>query len=126
MTQIDDAIRQALSAEDARALEAFSGEQPMLKQAFAMLGAGPNQLIIVVGWLFGFALFAAAVYCGWRFYVAVDAHEMALWGGTTVMAFIGLGLIKIWFWMELHKNQIIREVKRLELQVARLAARGQA
>ncbi len=125
MTHIDDAIRQALSAEDARALEAFSGEQPLIQQAFATLGAGPNQLINVGGWIGGFGLFAAGVFFGWRFYVADEPHAMALWGGATVMAFIGIGLIKIWFFMEMHKNQIIREVKRLELQVARLAARGQ-
>lgn len=125
MTHIDDAIRQALSAEDARALEAFSGEQPLIKQAFATMGAGPNQVINVMGWLGGFLMFGAGVAFGWKFYFATDAHEMALWGGATVMAFVGIGLIKIWFFMEMHKNQIIREVKRLELQVARLAARGQ-
>jgi hypothetical protein len=125
MTQIDDAIRQALSAEDARALEAFSGEQNMIQQAFATLGAGPNQLIYLGGWIGGFALFAVGVATGWQFYIADDPHAMALWGAATVMAFVGIGLIKIWFFMEMHKNQIIREVKRLELQVARLAARGQ-
>ncbi|HRD29092.1 MAG TPA: hypothetical protein PLO65_12395 [Caulobacter sp.] len=125
MTQIDDAIRQALSAEDARALEAFSGEQPMLFQALATLGAGPNRLINIGGWIGGFALFAVGLFFATRFYAAADPREMALWGAATVMAFVGLGLIKIWFWMEIHKNQIIREVKRLELQVARLAARGQ-
>lgn len=125
MTQIDDAIRQALSAEDARALEAFSGEQNMIQQAFATLGAGPNQLIYLGGWIGGFALFAAGVATGWQFYLADEPHAMALWGAATVMAFVGIGLIKIWFFMEMHKNQIIREVKRLELQVARLAARGQ-
>ncbi|MDO9432232.1 MAG: hypothetical protein Q7T84_13115 [Phenylobacterium sp.] len=125
MTHIDDAIRQALSAEDARALEGFNGEQSMIRQAFATLGAGPNQLIYVGGWLGAFLLFAAGVAFGWKFYTATGAHEMALWGGATVLAFIAIGLIKIWFFMELSKNQIIREVKRLELQVARLAARAQ-
>jgi hypothetical protein len=28
----------------------------------------------------------------------------------------------VWFWLELQKNAIMREVKRLELQVASLAA----
>ncbi|MDO9222586.1 MAG: hypothetical protein Q7U20_02625 [Caulobacter sp.] len=125
MTHIDDAIRQALSAEDARALEGFGGEQSLIREAFATLGAGPNQLIYAGGWLGGFLLFGAGVATGWKFYNAVDAHEMALWGGATVLAFIAIGLIKIWFFMEMNKNQIIREVKRLELQVARLAARGQ-
>ena len=125
MTHIDDAIRQALSAEDARALESFAGEQPVLQQAFATLGAGPYQWLNIGGWVGGFALFVAGVGFGWKFYVATDVHQMALWGAAAMMALIGVGLIKLWFFMEMHKNQIIREVKRLELQVARLAARGQ-
>ncbi|MBI5941838.1 MAG: hypothetical protein HY859_15590 [Caulobacterales bacterium] len=125
MTDIDDAIRQALSAEDARALEEFSGEQPLIRQAFATMAAGPNQVINVMGWMGGFGLFGAGVATGWQFYRAEEPHAMALGGAATVMAFIGIGLIKLWFFMEMHKNQIIREIKRLELQVARLAARGQ-
>jgi hypothetical protein len=38
------------------------------------------------------------------------------------VAVAGLALVKVWFWMELQKNAIVREVKRLELQVASLAA----
>ena len=35
---------------------------------------------------------------------------------------VGLALIKLWSWLELQKNAIVREVKRLEIQVASLAA----
>ena len=38
------------------------------------------------------------------------------------LAFLSLGLIKLWFWMELKSNAIVREIKRVELQVAGLAA----
>jgi len=34
--------------------------------------------------------------------------------------------MKTWWWMEVNKNAITREVKRLELQIARLAARVKA
>ena len=38
----------------------------------------------------------------------------------------GLGLIsvtagRIWIWIQVHRNTILREVKRLELQIARLS-----
>jgi hypothetical protein len=32
-------------------------------------------------------------------------------------------MMKIWYWLELNKNAVTREIKRLELQVARLSAR---
>ena len=43
-------------------------------------------------------------------------------GAASSFAFAGITLIKIWFWLEFHKHVIVREVKRLELQVASLAA----
>ena len=36
----------------------------------------------------------------------------------------GSAFLKVWWWMEMQKNSIIREVKRVELQVASLASRA--
>jgi hypothetical protein len=47
---------------------------------------------------------------------------MLRWGAASALAFAGISLIKVWFWLELQKNAIVREVKRLEVQVASLAA----
>ena len=32
-------------------------------------------------------------------------------------------MMKIWGWMEISKNFVTREIKRVELQIARLASR---
>lgn len=47
---------------------------------------------------------------------------MLRWGAATALALAGVLLVKVWFWLELQKNAIVREVKRLELQVASVAA----
>ena len=44
-----------------------------------------------------------------------------MWGAGAGLAVAGLALIKVWFWMEIQKNAIVRELKRVELQVANLA-----
>ena len=48
---------------------------------------------------------------------------MLLWGAGGGLAILALALVKVWFWMELQKNAIVREVKRLELQTALLVSR---
>ena len=53
---------------------------------------------------------------------ASNLEDMLRWGAGSALAFAGLALVKVWFWMEMQKNAIMREVKRLELQVASLAA----
>jgi hypothetical protein len=47
---------------------------------------------------------------------------MLLWGAASALAFAGIVLVKIWFCLELQKNDIVSEVQRLELEVASLAA----
>ena len=52
-----------------------------------------------------------------------DVAGMLKWGGATGLTALSLIATKLWFWSELRTNAVIREIKRLELQVARLAAR---
>lgn len=125
MTDLDEAIRQSLSAEDAKFLEAFDREQPLLHHVmgtlrgqFAPLNAG--------GWIAGFVLFGLGAMCVWRFLEASAVRDMMLWGGAADLALLGLAMIKMWFWMELQKNAIVREVMRLELQLARQTAKTAA
>ena len=47
---------------------------------------------------------------------------MQLWGAGAMLSALGLGLIKLYFFMEIQKNAIVREIKRVELQVAGLTA----
>ena len=48
---------------------------------------------------------------------------MLLWAAACVVCMSGVSMMKVWYWMELNKNAVTREIKRLELQIARLAGR---
>lgn len=122
MTRIDEAIRQALSAEDAKALERYGSDSSLVQQVLEAF-QGRTAMLNVLVWVVALALFVTSVYSGWRFLEATDVPRMLRWGGATLLAVISLISAKLWFWQELKSNAVIREVKRLELQVARLAAR---
>jgi len=49
--------------------------------------------------------------------------EMLRWGAVTWCAFMSVVMIKIWSWMRMESNRVIREIKRVELQVARMSAK---
>ena len=121
MTHVDDAIRRALSPADLRALDELGREEPIIRQALKAF-EGQQRWVALVGWVGGFGLFLVGAYCAWRFVQADDLRAMMLWGAAAGLAATGLGMIKLWFFMEMQKNSLIREVKRLELQVAALAA----
>ena len=70
----------------------------------------------------GVVLFGVACLLAWRFVHAQEIGDMLRWGAAAALAFAGIALVKVWFWLELQKNAIVREVKRLEVHVASLAA----
>jgi hypothetical protein len=121
MNDLDRAIRQSLSAEDAELLDRLGADQALHRQVLATF-EGHLRWVNVAGWFAGFLLFGAAGVAAWWFLHARELDEMLRWGAASALAFAGLALVKLWFWMELQKNAIMREVKRLELQVASLAA----
>jgi hypothetical protein len=122
MTNLDQAIRQALSVEDAEFLAKFEKEQPLHEQVFGAF-TGPFGGLNVLGVIFTFAMFGAFCYCVWQFFNVSETRDLIFWSAAALWSAVAVGMLKIWFWMEMHKNQVLREVKRLELQIARLAAR---
>ena len=121
MNDLDRAIRQSLSAEDAELFDRLSLDQSLRQQVLATF-EGQLRWMNVAGWIAGFVLFGGASVMAWWFVHAPTLEEMLRWGAGAALAFAGLALVKVWFWMEMQKNAIMREVKRLELQVASLAA----
>ena len=48
---------------------------------------------------------------------------LLVWGGGFMFCMMAVSMLKLWFWMEMQTNSVLREVKRVELQVSRLASR---
>lgn len=121
MTNLDRAIREALSKEDAEFLARFEEQSPIGE----VLGTftGRYALLNAFAAVITFASFAFFVYAMVQIVGTNDMRMTVLWSAAAIVSAFFVGLLKIWFWMEMHKNQVLREVKRLELQVARLAAR---
>jgi uncharacterized membrane protein YciS (DUF1049 family) len=122
MSKLDDAIRSALSQEDAEFLARFDHEPHLISQTAGLFRGSMgwvNMLFLAI-----FVPIAAfAVFGAWKFATLEDVRAMLHWGAMAGFAVVVLALIRLWFFMELQSSRIIREIKRLELQVARLAAR---
>jgi 4-amino-4-deoxy-L-arabinose transferase-like glycosyltransferase len=121
MTTIDDTIRRALSPADVQAYEALSRELSPVGEAIGMFQTVRSGYIWAVG-LAGSAFLAVGLYAAWRLMEATDIREMLGWSLLAIFAMLTLALVKLWFWLEMQRNALIREMKRLELQIASLAA----
>jgi hypothetical protein len=125
MNNLDHAIRDALSKEDAEFLARLDQEQSPFREAMGTF-SGKWGTMNVFAALVTFAMFGLFVYCAWNAVTAVDARATVIWSAGALWAALAIAMLKMYFWMEMNKNVVLREVKRLELQVARLVARDAA
>lgn len=125
MSNLDRAIREALSKEDAEFLARFDGQSTPVGEVLDTF-KGQWALMNTFAAFISVALFGAFVYFVWQMLSAVEVRDVVLWSVGAIIAMLGVAMLKMYFWMEMNKNVVLREVKRLELQVARLAARDPA
>ncbi len=122
MSELDDRIRQALRDEDAELLAEF-GEEPSIFEMLMETLRGRHRWLTVFGVFWGIVFTVLAVFCAVAFFQAEATREMLMWAAACVICVSAVSMVKVWYWMELNKNAVTREIKRLELQIARLAAR---
>ncbi|NCO18763.1 MAG: hypothetical protein GW900_01670 [Gammaproteobacteria bacterium] len=72
------------------------------------------------GMLLTLVLFGLTVWCIVRFTGAADVDGRLLWGLGALMGFHAVSMLKLWFFMEMNRNSVLREIKRVEAAVIRL------
>jgi hypothetical protein len=121
MESIDQRIQKALSSEDQALLARLDADSSLYGDIAATF-RGRTRWLNAFGWFGALIFFAVAIACGWQFVTHTDMRGMLLWSAGTIISVVWLGMIKLWFWMELQKVGIVREIKRVELQLASLTA----
>jgi len=113
---IDDLIKQALNEEESEILQRL-GEQSIIEQMMSTF-QGKMKWIALYSLFIMLVLFGLSVYCLIEFLNANSTRDMVLWGAGMGMGMMAVGMLKVWHWMQMDKNVILREIKRLELQIA--------
>jgi hypothetical protein len=121
MNELDRKIQEALPPGEAELLGP-PGELPLWEQLTGMFRGrlGWLSLLVLIGTL-AFAVFTVVTVV--YFFRAESEREMIAWAGGFALGLISISFGRLWFWLLMHRNVILREVKRLELQVARLSSR---
>ncbi|MEO6348291.1 MAG: DUF6768 family protein [Aquaticitalea sp.] len=121
LEDIDRLIKETLTQEEAKFYDELD-EQNVL----GMIGGlfkGKNNWLVAVMNMMTLIFFAFFVYCIVQFFGTEDIKELLKWGIGAVMFLIGVSMLKVFAWMQMDKNALLRELKRLELQVSSLSAK---
>ncbi|MEE9130653.1 MAG: DUF6768 family protein [Phycisphaerales bacterium] len=124
MNNIDAKIRRALEATDADLADEFDGDQSMMEMVFDTF-RGTQKWLTFLAIFWGLAFMAGSVFGIIQLFKAQEPREHILWALGVVFCLAAVSMMKVWFWMQMNRNSILREIKRVELQVARLAGRLQ-
>ena len=118
---LDDLIRQALAEAEAEALESL-GDQSMI-ELLTETFRGRHRRLAIGGVVVNLVFLAIGVAAAVSFAQAREIRVMLLCSGTAAFSFGVVIAIKIWYWLEMTRLALTREVKRVELQVVQLRRR---
>lgn len=120
MNDIDNKIFESLKAEDRRLLDSQSDDLGLFDAIGETFKGKRRQLIILV-WMASFIIAAFFIFCAIQFFNSTDTDQRILWLGGFLTGLIVQSNIKLWYFMEMNRVALARDVKRVELQLAILA-----
>lgn len=119
MSDIDDKIRNLLNNEDKKLIGDMFEEQS-LTELVADSFKGRLKYMVIMVWTLVPIFFAAAVYCAVEFFYSDSVSTQIGWIVGVILNFQIVSMLKIWYWMELNKQVIRRDIKRLELRLVNI------
>jgi len=122
MTAVDEKIREAFKQEDSELLEHYSSDQSVTEMMLESFNSRRRWLVILV-FVMITVFVGLLIVTGYNFFWAESTKAMIGWAGGFMYCAIAIAMMKIWYWMEMNKNSLTREMKRMELQIAELARR---
>ncbi|GAB5558572.1 MAG: hypothetical protein SynsKO_02190 [Synoicihabitans sp.] len=112
MKNIDHKISEALRESYP---EVDIGPEPNLAEELITAFRGRNRWTHALAFVFSLIALGVFIWAAIRFYDAPNVREQLNWGGVAFFATIFISFQKVWFWMEMHSNRVLREIKRIEL-----------
>ena len=122
MKDIDEKIRKALHEEDSELLDYYRNEQSIPQMVIDSFRSRHRWLAVTV-FTMGTGIFLLEFVVVYQFFHTESTREMIAWATGFVVGAIWIAMMKVAYWLELNKNSLAREIKRLELELANLSRR---
>ena len=117
--KLDDLIKETLSEEEARFYEELE-EKNIFGKITDVYKSKVGWLAIVMN-IVHILFFIGFVYALIQFFDAESTRDLILWSGAGFLCMIFMAMLKLYVWMQMDKNDVMRELKRIELQLSVLA-----
>ncbi len=125
MDAFEKKIAEALERDAAEQFEKMGADQSLIGM---MIGGFQGQLMwlkVIMSFIMLIGL-VGAVFCTIRFFQADELRGMMSWGFGSFMLMFIVSFLKLFLWLEMERNAVVREVKRVEIQIASMSNRMSA
>ncbi|PWH82656.1 hypothetical protein DIS18_10485 [Algibacter marinivivus] len=121
MEDIDKLIKETLTQEEAKFYDDLD-EQNVLQMILGLF-KGKNKWIMYMMNFMTLVFFGLFIYCLVQFFNSEITFDMIKWATGSLVFLLGVSMLKVFAWMQMDKNALLREIKRLEIQVSSLSGR---
>jgi len=119
MSDFDNDLRDAIKFDRTNAHLATAGDEGLFEQVAATF-RGRMRVWVMLTWIITAAMTGVAVWAGVMFFRADTVDQWIMYATIVLLTGNMVGLLKMWNYMEMHRNSHTREIKRLELQIAHM------
>jgi len=119
--EIDNLIKEALTKEEATFYDELE-EQNFIGKLAGVFNGNMGWLVFVMN-VVNLVVFALLIYCVIQFFNTDFVNELIKWAIGMLFCILFMSIIKLYVWMQMDKNDILRGLKRIELQVAALVGK---
>ena len=121
MEEIDKLIKDTLTTEEAKFYDELE-EQNLLGMVGGLF-KGKLKWILILMNVVNIIAFVGFIYCTVQFVNTDITNELIKWGVFGVVLLMMISMLKLFAWMQMDKNALLRETKRLELQISALSSK---
>jgi len=118
MRDVDGMIDRALDEEERELLRSIGEEPGFFSQAWGLFG-GRTGWVNAVMMIAQGVLFLAGAWAAWNFFQVEDTVSQLRWGLPAAVLLIVATVMKMALLPRMESNRLMRELKRIELQLAR-------
>jgi small-conductance mechanosensitive channel len=115
--EIDRLITESLSREEAQFYKSLEQEENIFV-TWKNIYKGSNGWLAAIVTLVMFIATPIAVYYGYLFFTQDSVVEMLRHGAIMFIGLLVVSILKTWLFMQMDKNTVLREFKKMEYQVA--------
>jgi len=119
---IDEKIKQELENESHNLDSILVDNEGLFERIAGSFKSGMKRWVIVV-YLASVVVGLTFLWSGYQFFISTELQDQVFWGICFMVSLNMQASIKQWIFMETNRNSIIREVKRVEVAIARLSAK---